>query len=200
MAQVGKTIFFCKFLFCVAYRAGNIDQHDVGAFFANEVIVVFMGIPEFVVAAGTLEIHFVNQMQFLHQQNHPEYRGIVGLGSGKSHRALLDFLERHGLLRCKETLEDASTVFGDSQSLFAQGLGDAVGGEMRNHTRLATIGIPYGNALAGKMRFCIRNGEFSKMKNTRSEDGISETRPENVSEMLEFSCPPAGNDRDLNGA
>lgn len=133
MAQIGKTIFFCELLFCVAYRAGDIDQHDVSAFFANEVIVVFMGIPEFVVAAGTLEIHFVNQMQFLHQQNHPEYGGIVRLGSRKSHRTLLDFLERHGFLRCKETLEDTSTVFGDSQTLFAQRLGDTVGGEMRNH-------------------------------------------------------------------
>jgi hypothetical protein len=66
-------------------------------------------------------------VQFLHQQNHSKYRGVVWLRAGKYRRALLDFLQRHGFLGGKETLEDASTVFGDSQSFSAKRLGDTVG-------------------------------------------------------------------------
>lgn len=60
MAQIAKAIFFGELLFCVTDGAGDVDQNDMSAFFANEMVVVFMGIPEFVVAARTLEIHFVN--------------------------------------------------------------------------------------------------------------------------------------------
>ena len=51
MAQIAKAIFCCKLLFCVADGAGDVDQNDMSAFFANEMVVVFVGIAQLIVTA-----------------------------------------------------------------------------------------------------------------------------------------------------
>jgi hypothetical protein len=43
------------------------------------------------------------------------------------------------------------------------------------NTQLAFVGIPHGDALASKMGFRISHSEFTKVKNTCREDGISKT-------------------------
>lgn len=133
MAQIGKPIFFCEFLFRVTDRAGDVDQDDMGAFFANEMVVVFVGIAKLIITARTLEIHLVHKVKIFHQQNHTKYRGVVGLCSGKLERPVLDFLQRQWFLGSKKAFENAESVFGDTQSLLTKGFGDAVDGEMRNH-------------------------------------------------------------------
>ena len=202
MAQIGETIFFGQFLFRVPDGAGNVDQDDMGAFFANQMVVVFMRIAKLIVTAGTLEIHLVDQMKFFHEQNHSKYRGIVGLGAGKLEGAVLDFLQRHWFLGGKQAFENATSVFCDTQPFLAKGLSDTVDGEMRNHIRsiLTTVSISNRNTLTGEMGLRFAYSEFPKVKNTCGEDRIGETRLENIGEMLEFARPTAGNDRYFYGA
>jgi hypothetical protein len=51
VAQIGETIFFGQFLFRITDRARDVDQDDMGTFFANEMVVVFVGIAQLIVTA-----------------------------------------------------------------------------------------------------------------------------------------------------
>ena len=77
VAQVAESILEGNPLLRITDRAGDVDQHDAAAGAANEMVVVFARVADLIVAARALQVHLVDQMKFLHQQDHSKDRGVV---------------------------------------------------------------------------------------------------------------------------
>ena len=61
VAEISKAVALGNDSFSVAQWARNIDDYDLSAMRANDVVVVLGGIIQFVIGASTLKIDFVNQ-------------------------------------------------------------------------------------------------------------------------------------------
>lgn len=129
MGEVAEAVVFGDFFLRVAEGAGDVDHDDLAAVGADDVVVVFGGIVEFVVAARPLEVDLVDEVQAFQQGHHAENGGVVG-GFALGHGEVLDFLEGERFVGLEEHVQDAAPAPGDTHALAAQAVKDGIGSEM----------------------------------------------------------------------
>ena len=83
---------FCHPLFRFGERTGDVDHDDLSATGADNMIIVLRRIVQFVIAARSLKIHLVHEVQAIKESDHAKNGGIIGAGASQSGE-LLDFLQ-----------------------------------------------------------------------------------------------------------
>lgn len=120
VAQIPEPILLRDFFLRVTDGAGDVDEHDLTTPATDKMIVVFPGVTDLVVAAGSLQIHFVHEVEFFQEKDHSEDRGIIRLRPLMGRCRRLDFLQSHRPAGIKKRLDDASPGAGDSQALLSE--------------------------------------------------------------------------------
>lgn len=95
VAQIPEPILLGDFFLRVTDRAGDVNEHDLTASATDEMIVVFAGITDLVIAAGALQVHLVHEVEFFQEKDHSEDRRIIRLSALISRCSRLYFLESH---------------------------------------------------------------------------------------------------------
>lgn len=95
VAQIPEPILLGDFFLRVTDRAGDVNEHDMTAPATDEMIVVFAGITDLVVAAGALQVYLVHEVEFFQEKDHSEDRRIVRLGAIIGRCRRLYFLQSH---------------------------------------------------------------------------------------------------------
>jgi hypothetical protein len=169
-------------------------------------VIVLPRIAEFVVAAGALEAHLVNEMELLHEIEHAEDSGKVRGCAGTLGGPLLDFLQAHGRVRLEQCFQDCRALAGDPEPLIAkysedafQGEGGIVPGHVHriNPKRGRSTGKwdSDGEAARGKMGFCVRNCKLTEMENARGKHRVGFSVLKDFCKVLQFTCSATGDDR-----
>jgi hypothetical protein len=92
---------------------------------------VFARIAEFVVGAGTLQVHLVNEAEFFHQLNRSKNRRIVRRDAGLKPSGGLDFLKCHRCRCSKKRVKDTLAFFGHAKPLATEPVADFLNRERR---------------------------------------------------------------------
>ena len=101
------------------YRAGFDHQGHPSALGADQVIVVLLGVEQFVVPARTVQVNLLRQPHFLERVHHAKDRGEIG-GNGTRRRSLLDFVQGEGPLGREQADQNLLATPGDPHARCAE--------------------------------------------------------------------------------
>jgi hypothetical protein len=98
-------------------------QSHASAFSADNVVVMLPRVDQLVVTAGTIQIHFLGDLQVLQNRHDSKDSGIVrrtGISSGSR----LDLFEGEGFLSSKQGIDYLNTVLGNPHAILSQKIND----------------------------------------------------------------------------
>jgi hypothetical protein len=86
---------------------------------------MLLRINELVVAAGTVQIHFLGDLEIFQNGHHPEDRGVIR-GSRVGSGSRLNFVQRKRFLGPQQGVDDLDAIFGDPHTIRSQELNNRI--------------------------------------------------------------------------
>src|SRR5271165_4874922 len=89
------------------------DSHP-SALSADDMVVMALRVNQLVVAAGTVQVYFLGDLQALQERHHPKYRRIIWCFSA-DFGSCLNFVERKRFLRSKQRVKNLEAILANPQ-------------------------------------------------------------------------------------
>src|SRR5271165_4392879 len=115
------------------------DSHP-SALSADDMVVMALRVNQLVVAAGTVLVYFLVDLQALQERHHPKYRRIIWCFSA-DFGSRLNFVERKRFLRSKQRVKNLEAILGNPHTVRSQELDNRIHGQLFQW-RLVRVRVP----------------------------------------------------------
>jgi hypothetical protein len=125
-------------------------------------VVMLLRINQLVEAAGTVQIHFLGDLEAFQNGHHPEDRGVIR-GSRIGSASRLDFLQGKRFLGAKQGVDDLDAIFGDPHTIRSQELNNRIQRELFQRIWIC-VGLPSHEGTATYLRRWTRSSKAGKVE------------------------------------
>jgi hypothetical protein len=123
---------------------------------------MFLRINQLVVAAGTVQIHFLGDLEVLQNGHHPKDCGIIR-GSSVGSGSRLDFVQGKRFLGVQQGIDDLDAILGDPHTIRSQELNNRIQRELFQRIWVC-LGLPSHEGTAAYLRRWTRSSKAGKVE------------------------------------